>query len=157
MDRRILLVIFAACTACAPAVRFSATRMDVSEGPPFGPVELVADQCHWNEVAHEGVAYAGIEFTSSSELGTMIFLGRERGGPTILPTGGRGLAVIWRIASRDVTPAVWIPASDCEVFDLTLDTSARLGGRTFADFEIRCTFDGGATFVGKGRFTESCL
>jgi hypothetical protein len=139
-----------ASTACAPAVRFSATAL------PVGTFETVADQCHAAETSYDGVVYTGLELTSGSQLGTMVFVGRERSGPSILATEGRRLAVVWRVVGTEGPPAVFIPAEECEVFRLTTDTSARLGGATAADFEIRCAWSEGQRFVGVGRFTEVC-
>jgi hypothetical protein len=137
-------------SACAPPARFAATSL------PVGTFEMIPQQCHWGEDVHHGTTYSGLQFTSGGDLGTMIFIGRERAGPAILPASGQGLAVIWRLDGTHRTPTLAFPASACEVFRFTTNTSPRLGGATTADFELRCATADGGTFVGSGRFTEIC-
>lgn len=140
-----------ATSGCVVPVRFAAT------GLPVGTFAMDADQCHSATVAFEGHDYVGLELTSAQNPGTMVFLGRQRGGPTILPTGGNRLATVWHVVGGEAPPVVYIPESDCEVFRFSMDTSPRLGGAVAADFEVRCEWSEGRSFVAKGRFTEMCL
>lgn len=137
-------------SGCAAPIRLAATSL------PVGTFSMDADQCHSALVSFEGADYVGLELTSAEHPGTMVFLGRQRGGPAILATEGNRLATIWHVVQGETPPVVYIPHSDCEVFRFSMDTSPRLGGAVAADFEVRCEWSEGRSFVAKGRFTELC-
>lgn len=91
----------------------------VATGLPVGDLDLRADRCFPSSDMVDGVPMTGVEFTSESAPGWLVYVLASSTPPSasIMPESGpRGALGIIHVDAEHATPTMVIPAARCEVF-----------------------------------------